>query len=523
MTKDMTRGTPWKLIVQFALPIMAGNLLQQLYNTADTIIVGNFNGQQALSAVGSCASLTALFTALAIGFSIGAGVLISQYFGANRLEELRRYAASSIVLMLLLGLLMSVIGFCSAELLLARFLGTPQALLPQAALYFTIYAAGLVFQFGYNIAAAILRALGDSKATLYFLLVSSVLNVALDLLFVAAFRMGVAGAAIATVISQIVSCVVGFWYMRRRYELLRFSVREMRLDRTAAGRVLKIGAPMAIQQSIVSCGFLFLQKLVNLFGESMIASYTVATRMENILMIPIIGIQNTMATFAGQNMGARQPERVSKGLGQGVLVSVLMTAALCLCQLLGMELIIRAFKLDAAAAAICQQHLFASVLSEPIFAIYFPANGMFQGVGEGFHATFYALMALGLRVVFAYSLYRTAFFGYTAIWWSQAMAWSLTLITCYATSSAASGRKRVWFPEEEFPCSINFSRSSPACATLPAGASCATRFRRTFRSTAIWWPSLRTRWRSLSATSSAARLTQTAARRRRCSTMRPKF
>ena len=145
MTKDMTRGTPWKLIVQFALPIMAGNLLQQLYNTADTIIVGNFNGQQALSAVGSCASLTALFTALAIGFSIGAGVLISQYFGANRLEELRRYAASSIVLMLLLGLLMSVIGFCSAELLLARFLGTPQALLPQAALYFTIYAAGLVF------------------------------------------------------------------------------------------------------------------------------------------------------------------------------------------------------------------------------------------------------------------------------------------------------------------------------------------------------------------------------------------
>ena len=367
MTKDMTRGTPWKLIVQFALPIMAGNLLQQLYNTADTIIVGNFNGQQALSAVGSCASLTALFTALAIGFSIGAGVLISQYFGANRLEELRRYAASSIVLMLLLGLLMSAIGLCSAELLLARFLGTPQALLPQATLYFTIYAAGLVFQFGYNIAAAILRALGDSKATLYFLLVSSVLNVALDLLFVAAFR-----------------------------------------------------------------GFLFLQKLVNLFGESMIASYTVATRMENILMIPIIGIQNTMATFAGQNMGARQPERVSKGLGQGVLVSLFMTAALCVCQLLGMELIIRAFKLDAAAAAICRQHLFASVLSEPIFAIYFPANGMFQGVGEGFHATFYALMALGLRVVFAYSLYRTAFFGYTAIWWSQAMAWSLTLITCYA-------------------------------------------------------------------------------------------
>ncbi len=431
MTKDMTRGTPWKLIVQFALPIMAGNLLQQLYNTADTIIVGNFNGQQALSAVGSCTALTVLFTALAIGFSIGAGVLVSQYFGANRLEELRRYAASSIVLMLAMGLLMSAVGFLSAELFLVKFLGTPASLLPQASLYFKIYAAGLVFQFGYNIAAAILRALGDSRATLLFLLISSVLNVLLDLLFVAVFHMGVAGAAIATVLSQIVSCVVGFFYMHRRYELLRFSLLELRFDKTAALRVLRIGTPMALQQSIVSCGFLFLQKLVNIFGESMIASYTVANRMENILMIPIIGLQNTMATYAGQNMGAKLPDRVSKGLGQGVLVSLLMTACLCACQLLGRPVIIGAFGLDEAAAAICRQHLLASALSMPIFAVYFPANGMFQGVGEGFFATFCALLALGLRVVFAYCLYKTAFFGFTAIWWSQAMAWTVTLLTCY--------------------------------------------------------------------------------------------
>jgi len=193
MTKDLTRGTPWKLILQFALPIMAGNLLQQLYNTADTIIVGNFNGQQALSAVGACASLTVLFTALAIGFSIGAGVLISQYFGASRERELRQYAATAIVLMLAMGLFMSLAGVVSARFLLERVLGTPEALLPMTLLYFRIYAAGLVFQFGYNIAAALLRALGDSKATLYFLLVSSILNVALDLAFVAGLGLGVAG------------------------------------------------------------------------------------------------------------------------------------------------------------------------------------------------------------------------------------------------------------------------------------------------------------------------------------------
>ena len=432
MTKDLTRGTPWKLILQFALPIMLGNLLQQLYNTADTIIVGNFEGQQALSAVGACASLTILFTALALGFSIGAGVLISQYFGAGRTEELRRYAATAIVLMLAMGLVMSAIGLLSAKLLLRGFLGTPETLLPQAVLYFRIYAAGLVFQFGYNIAAALLRALGDSRATLYFLLVSSLLNVVLDLLFVAALGMGVAGAAIATVISQLASCVIGFWYMHRKYELLRFCARELRLEPAAAGRILRVGLPMALQQSIVSCGFLFLQKLVNFYGESMIASYTVASRMENILMIPIIGIQSTMATYAGQNMGAKLPERVSRGLGQGVLVSLFMTLALCVCQIAGISLIIGAFRLDEAAAEICRLHLFASAVSIPIFAVYFPANGMFQGVGEGFHATFYALMALGLRVVFAYSLHKTAAFGYTAIWWSQAMAWTLTLVVCYA-------------------------------------------------------------------------------------------
>ena len=432
MTKDLTRGTPWKLIVQFALPIMLGNLLQQLYNTADTIIVGNFEGQQALSSVGACTSLTILFTALALGFSIGAGVLISQYFGAGRMQELRRYAATSIVLMLAMGLVMTMVGLLSAELLLCGFLGTPETLLPQAVLYFRIYAAGLVFQFGYNIAAALLRALGDSRATLYFLLVSSVLNVVLDLLFVAVCGMGVAGAAIATVISQLASCVIGFWYMYRKYELLRFSARELRLEPAVAGRILRVGLPMALQQSIVSCGFLFLQKLVNYYGESMIASYTVASRMENILMIPILGIQSTMATYAGQNMGAKLPERVSRGLGQGVLVSLFMTLVLCAGQIVGISLIIGAFRLDEAAAEICRQHLFASAVAIPIFAVYFPAHGMFQGVGEGFHATFDALMALGLRVVVASSLHKTAAFGYTAIWWSQAMAWTLTLIVCYA-------------------------------------------------------------------------------------------
>ena len=304
MTKDMTRGTPWKLIVQFALPIMAGNLLQQLYNTADTIIVGNFNSQQALSAVGSCASLTALFTALAIGFSIGAGVLISQYFGANRLEDLRRYASSSIVLMLALGLLMSVLGFCSAELFLEKFLGTPQSLLPQAALYFKIYAVGLVFQFGYNIAAAILRALGDSRATLYFLLVSSVLNVVLDLLFVAGFHMGVAGAAIATVFAQYVAGIGITVYAGRRCREFLPGKEDRRFSRKILSEILDLSLLTCAQQSAMNFGILLIQRLVDSFGPVTMAAFAAAVKIDSFAYLPVQDFGNAFSTFIAQNYGA---------------------------------------------------------------------------------------------------------------------------------------------------------------------------------------------------------------------------
>jgi putative MATE family efflux protein len=432
MTKDLTQGAPWKRILLFALPIMAGNLLQQLYNTADTIIVGNFESEQALSSVGACLSLTLLFVALAIGFSIGAGVLVAQYYGAGRLDELRVYVSTALILMVSMGLAVSVVAIFTARPLLAGVLGTPDSLLEGAQLYFAIYAAGLVFQFGYNISAAVLRAVGDSRATLYFLLVSSVVNILLDLLFVAVFHWGIAGAAAATVFSQFLSCATGFVYMFKKYELLRFRRCELRFDRTAAGRILTVGAPMAIQQSVVSCGFLFLQRLVNSYLEPMVASFTVASRVESYLHVPTMAFQNTMATYAGQNMGARKPERVSRGLGQTVLMSAIVTAVLSAALYVLTPSIIAAFGISGQAVVYCTNHLRVSALAATIFAVYFPANGMLQGAGEGFRATFYALMALGLRVLFAYTLSGAAALGCASIWLSQPMAWLITLAACYA-------------------------------------------------------------------------------------------
>ena len=417
--------------MRFALPLLLGNLLQQLYNTADTIIVGNYVSDRALSAVGSCTSLTMLFTALALGFSIGAGVLVAQYFGAQKLDEVRRIASTSIVLFLALGAGMRLCLVIAIGSLLAGLLQTPAALLEMAVTYFMIYAAGLIFQFGYNIAAALLRAIGDSKATLYFLLASSLLNVVLDLLLVAVVKLGVAGAAIATVFSQLLSCVLSFWYMHRKYEFLRFSVRQLRFEPALAGRVLAVGAPMAVQQSVVSCGFMFMQRLVNSCGEDMVASFTVGSRIENYLILPTLSFQSTMATYTGQNIGARQPERVSRGLRQVIGLAICITLPLSAAAYFLAPQIISLFAISGQAAAYCAQHLHLAACAVLVFAVYFPCNGLLQGAGEGLYATACAALALGVRVALAYLLIKTALFGVAAIWWSQLLAWVVTLIFCY--------------------------------------------------------------------------------------------
>ena len=228
MAKNMTQGTPWKLILLFSLPIMLGNLLQQLYNTVDSVIVGQFISTEALGAVGTCGPLTVLLLAFAIGLSTGASILIAQLFGAGRLEEMRKSVSTALILLAAVGVGISVLGFFTAKPLLRYALGVPESVLGLATLYMRIYAAGLFFQFLYNIVAAILRAVGDSRATLYFLLISSIINIVLDLVLILVFHLGVAGAAIATVFAQFCSAVASFVYMFGKYEMLRFQAGEFR-------------------------------------------------------------------------------------------------------------------------------------------------------------------------------------------------------------------------------------------------------------------------------------------------------
>ena len=244
--KMMTEGAPWKHTLRFALPVLAGSLLQQLYNTVDTIIVGNYAGEAALSAVGTTASFTFLFLAVAMGFSTGNSIVVAQNYGAGDEKNVRANASTGILLLMGLGILSAIVGVLVARPAFHYLVNVPEDYLDLTILYFQIYSVGLIFQFGYNIFSYILRAVGDSAATLYFLLISSVLNILLDLLFVAVFHLGVAGAAVATDLSQAVSFIAAYFYMIHKYPVFHFRLKEYTWNGRLAVKTLKIGFPVAI-------------------------------------------------------------------------------------------------------------------------------------------------------------------------------------------------------------------------------------------------------------------------------------
>ena len=282
----MTEGAPWKHILRFAMPVLAGSLLQQLYNTTDSIIVGQFSGQSSLSAVGTTNSFVFLFLAIAIGFSSGNGIIVSQHYGAGDEKQVRRDASTGIIMLMIMGAGSAIVSFFAAYPAFKYLVAVPDELLDLTLQYFQIYALGLIFQYGYNIFSSILRAVGDSAATLYFLLMSSVLNIGLDLLFVAVFNWGVAGAAAATDIAQAASFAAAYIYMVKKYPIFRFKIKEYIWDKKAAVKTFMVGSPIALQLVIVSFGFTFIQRAVNEFGENMTASFTVGSRIETYLNLP---------------------------------------------------------------------------------------------------------------------------------------------------------------------------------------------------------------------------------------------
>lgn len=428
----MTEGKEWKLIFFFALPLMVGNVLQQLYNTVDGIIVGNYVSADALASVGTCTSMTMLFTAIAVGLSAGCSIVVSQYFGAKKPDELRRAVSTSILLLVGLGVLFSLLGVVAARPILQHVLNVDAHYLEDAVTYFAIYALGLVFQFAYNIFAAVLRSLGDSNATLYFLLVSSVTNVVLDLVFIRVFDWGVAGAAIATVIAQALSAVVCVAYMFKKHPTLRSGKGQFRFYGDKFKLAVRLGVPTMLAQCVISCGHIAVQRLINTFEltqTGLMAGCTAATRIENFVLIPVFAFNMAVATFTGQNMGAGRLDRVKRGLWRAELMGCLCCITIGMAAYLFAPQLVSLFGLEAGTGleyGVEYVRFIAPTFT--VFCFYLLMGGLIQGSGDVLWSTSATISSLIFRIIAAYVLAYATPVGYRAAWVSVPLGWVWALL-----------------------------------------------------------------------------------------------
>lgn len=421
---DMTVGTEWKQILLFALPIMAGQFLQQLYNTVDGIVVGNYVSEAALGAVGACTTLAMLFLAFSNGFGNGCGVMIAQLFGAGRMEDVKRAVATGLILLTGMGLMAVSLGLFGAEWLVVHLLNISEAhLIDLSVSYFSLYALGLVFTFLYNCVASILRAVGDSKATLYFLCVSAVMNLGLDILFVAGFDWGVAGAAIATVLAQIACVIVCFMYMFIRYPMFRFHKDEFHFDSALGKLCLELGIPMSLQMAIVSCGNVLMQRLVNHFGETTMAAFTCGLRIENYCMIPAMGFNSAMSMFTGQNIGAGKLNRIAQGWRSAVKMAMAVTFVIATMLYAGAYPLSALFGVDGEAQLQAVDYIRFVSYMMLIFSVYLTTNGVVQGSGDALYASICSFSTLGVRVALSYALVFLFNFDYHVLWRCIPIGW----------------------------------------------------------------------------------------------------
>ena len=445
----MTEGKPYLHILRFTAPLLLGMLLQQLYNTVDTIIVGRFSGEAALSATGTSGTFIYFFVAMAIGFSAGNGVVVAQHYGARDEKAVRENASTGILLLCGMGLLLTLVAIGISRVAFRDLIAVPEDILPQALTYFRLYAVGFLFHYAYNIFAAILRAVGDSAATMYFLLIASVSNIFLDLLFVGAFHWGVAGAAIATTIAQMGCCIAAYVYMVRRYPVFRFRLKEFTFSWRLAAVTLKVGLPISLQQMVVSFGLTLIQRAVNGFGTTMVASFTVGNRIEMYINIPCNAFQTAMATYTGQNVGARKMDRVKQGARQTILMSFVFTVLISLMVILLRDPIIRLFSISEEAMVYCRQHLTAVALVNVILSLYVPLFGLYQGTNHAAVPTICATCALTTRVLVTYLFRYSSFFGYTIIWWNGLFGFCVALTIAWVIYLSGLWKRNVFVDEEE--------------------------------------------------------------------------
>ena len=442
MNKDLTSGNSSGVLWRFCLPLFASIIFQQLYNIADSLVAGKFIGENALASVGNSYEITLIFIAFAFGCNMGCSVVVSQLFGAREYGGMKTAVSTAMIFTGVLCVCLMTAGLIANEALL-RLIRTPEDILKDSALYLRIYLLGLPFMFFYNIATGIFTALGDSKTPFWFLAVSSTANIFMDILFVTAFRMGIAGVAWATFLCQGVSCVLAVWSVFRRLKGIPAEKASAWWSPSLLRRIVLIAVPSTLQQSFISVGNIIIQGVINGFGAGTIAGYSAAVKLNNLVITSFTTLGNGVSSFTAQNIGAQRYDRVGEGWKAGLkMVWLLCVPLACLYFFCG-SVLLKLFMDEPGGTAMRTGLLFLRILSPFYFVVStkLVTDGVLRGAGrmnEFMAATFTDLI---LRVVLALLLSRTGL-GSTGIWCAWPIGWTISTVMSLLFYRRFMGEKR---------------------------------------------------------------------------------
>lgn len=421
MITDMTEGKPFGILWRFTVPMLISVMFQQLYNIVDSVVAGKFVGVNALAAVGASYPITMIFMAVATGLNIGCSVVISLYFGAKEYEQMKSAVSTSLLTVLGISVFLTILGLILGRPLMT-LLKTPEDIFGDSALYLNIYICGLIFLFMYNICTGVFTALGDSKTPLYFLIASSIGNIILDLVFVICFHMGVGGVAWATFLAQGVSSILAFFTLQKRLKSVE-SREYRRFSSTMLKKIMEVAVPSILQQSFISVGNLFVQGLINSYGSAVVAGYSAGMKINTFAITSFTTLGNGVSSFTAQNMGARKPDRISKGFRAGTVMVLSVAVPVFLLFFFAGQPIVQLFMSEGGerAAEVGVEFLRITSPFYAVISLKLIADGILRGAGAMKAFMIATFSDLILRVILAFVLSEV--WGETGIWLSWPVGW----------------------------------------------------------------------------------------------------
>jgi putative MATE family efflux protein len=463
-TIEMTKGNPTKLLIAFAIPMLIGSIFQSLYNTVDSAVLGRFVGAEALAGIGATASTTFLMLSLAMGVTGAVSIVMSQFFGAKNEPMVKKATVSAIYLTLAAGIFMGIVGLAAARPIMV-LLGTPSNIIDMSVIYIQITCGLCIAQFSYNTAASILRALGDSKTPLYFLILCSLLNIVLDLFFVLVLHMTVDGVAYATVISQALSAAACILFMYKKYPILRFDRDDLQPDWKIIRKVIGLGLPMALQTCLLSVGMMVMTRVINGFGSDIVAAHTIGSRIEQLATLIFSQVAFSFSVYSGQNFGAKDLSRIKAGFRSAFyIVGSLSLISAAVCLIFNNRLILLFVNPEEATIIkSTREFLYVQSLFFPALGWIWLYNSALKGIGNVRTTLISSVVELGSKI--SLSILLSKAFGYIGIWYAAPIGWVLGIIPSAWSFHKGAWKKKLTKEENDSGCSLNPANNNLAPET----------------------------------------------------------